>query len=145
MAVGSKLQRALEEILEPGETVVSSTFAELKQGGGATRLAKDFGVSLVASAAISATGFGVMRHTMPALVWLVATDKRLLMLERPDGRNSIGELVFNVPLNALTLKDTSGLRGEIVVDDSATGDNLVRLNFGLRKGAAREIAAAAHA
>jgi hypothetical protein len=62
------------------------------------------------------------------------------LFERPDGRNSIGELVFNAPLAALTITDKSGLRGELAIDDSTSGDNLVRLNFGLRKGAAREIA-----
>jgi hypothetical protein len=131
----------LEGILEPQEQVATSSFAQLKQAGDSKRMAMGMGVTLVKQVALGTTGFAAMRQTMPALVWVVVTQNRLLMFERPDGRNSIGELVFNAPLAALKITDNSGLRGDLAIDDSASGDNLVRLNFGLRKGAAREIAA----
>lgn len=142
MAVGRKLQRALDGILEPDEQVTSSTFAQLKQAGDAKRTATGMGVTFVAQVALGTTGFAAMRSTMPALVWLVTTNHRLLMFERPDGRNSIGELVFNAPLSVLRITDTSGLRGELEIDDASSGEKLVRLNLGLRKGAARETAGA---
>lgn len=141
--VGRKLQGALNDVLEQGEGVAFASFAQVKQGSGAKRLAKDLAVSMVASAALSATGFGLMRNTTPRLIWIVVTQGRVLMFERPNGHNSVGELVLACPLHALTLTLKAGLRSEIVVDDAGSGDTLVRLNFGLRKNGALRIAAAA--
>jgi hypothetical protein len=144
MLANRKLDKALKHVLQPGETQLIRTFAEVKQGSGTKRLAKDLGVSLIASAALSATGFAVMRNTMPVLIWVVVTPRRLLMLERPSGRGSIGELVFDAPLTALRVTDQAGMRTAVLIDDAASGENLVCLNFGLRKKDGLGVAAAAN-
>lgn len=109
MAINSRLQVALAGILPEGEKVLASSFGQVKSGSGAKRLAKDMGVSLAISAALTATGFGVMRNTMPAQVWLVLTPKRLLMFEKPDGHRSLGELVFDGERDALVLSNVPGV------------------------------------
>lgn len=102
----------------------------------------DFGVSLVASAATSAVRLSVMRNTMPALVWVVITDGRLLLIERPATGSRVGEIVFQAPPSAVRAIDQSGLRGALELVDAEHGDTLAFFNFGLRKGAAREVLAA---
>ena len=145
MAVNGKLRDALAIVLQDDETVVESTFAQLKQGNSAKRLAKDMGVSLAISAALTATGFGVMRNTMPPQVWVVVTPKRLLMFEKPDGHRSLGPLVFDARLDAVTVTDASQVFGTVVLTDAGSGDNIARLNFGARRSAARRVVASTSA
>ena len=143
MKVSRKLQAALDQVLEPGEDVVGVSFAEVKEGSAAKRLAKDLGVSLVASAAASVVGLNVMRGTMPPLVWVVVTRERMLMLARPDGPRSAGDLVFDIPVEQVALRlETAALKAHVVVSDAASGDDVMRLHFGMRKGDASRIAEA---
>lgn len=133
--VSKKLQRALDEILAPGEDPRAINLGALKRGDGAKRMAKDVGVSLGMSLVTSAFGFSVMRNTTPPIVWVVVTEGRFLMLARPDGSNSCGELVFDAPVDALSINGQFGVFGELQIDEADSGANLARLSFGLRKDA----------
>lgn len=142
MSARTKLDTALRDVLGQDEETRVATFAQLKQGSGLKRIVKDFGVSLVASAATSVVGLSVMRNTMPSLVWLAVTDVRLVLLERPSTGSRVGEIVFQAPLSAVRAIDTSGLRGSLELVDAEQGDTIAFFNFGLRKGAVREVCAA---
>jgi hypothetical protein len=142
MGARSNLDKVLAEVLRKDEERRVVTFAQLKQGSGLKRIVKDFGVSLVASAATSAVGLSVMRNTMPALVWVVITDGRLLLIERPATGSRVGEIVFQASPSAVRAIDQSRLRGRLELADAEHGDTIAVFNFGLRKGAAREVLAA---
>lgn len=139
-----KLQAALDAHLESGERALVETFAQLKQGDLGQRALK-VGVSFVAAVATGGAGVGAMKATMPTLVWVIVSDRRLLMFDRPDGPRSWGELVFSAPLDSVVVTYQSGVRGGVVVDDALEGVRLVDLNTGLRKKAASAIAQAAQA
>ena len=142
MGARSNLDKVLADVLGEHEEPRVVTFAQLKQGSGLKRIVKDFGVSLIASAATSAVGLSVMRNTMPALVWVAVTDERLLLVERPGTGSRVGAVVFQASLTAVSVIDRSGLRGALELVDAEHGDTIALFNFGLRKGAAREVLAA---
>lgn len=142
MGARTNLDKVLADVLGQDEEGRVVTFAQLKQGSGLKRIVKDFGVSLVASAATSVVGLSVMRNTMPALVWVAVTDRQLLLIERPATGSRVGEIVLQAPLSAVKAIDRSGLRGAFELVDAEHGDTIAFFNFGLRKGAAREVLAA---
>jgi hypothetical protein len=133
------LDKAIAGVLGAYEAPRVVTFAQLKQGSGLKRIVKDFGVSLVASAVTSAVGLAVFRNTLPALVWVVVTGERLLLIERPATGSRVGDIVFQAPLSAIEAVDRSGLRGAVELHDTEHGDTIALMNFGLRRGAAREV------
>lgn len=142
MGARTNVDKVLVDVLGQDEEARLVTFAQVKQGSGVTRIVKDFGVSLVASAATSVVGLSVMRNTMPALVWVAVTDEQLLLIERPASGSRVGEIVLQSPLSAVRAIDRSGLRGALELVDAEYGDAIAFFNFGLRKGAAREVLAA---
>jgi hypothetical protein len=137
--MNSKLRQEVDGILQPGEGVLHSTFAQLKQGNAAKRLTKDVGVSLALTAATSVVGFGVMRNTVPPQVWVVNTDRRLLMYDKPDGHRSLGPLVFDAAYDELIFDDGTKLFGAVLIGDASNGQEVARLNLGLRRSAARRV------
>lgn len=142
MSARTRLDKVLADVLREGEKPRVVTFAGLKQGSGVKRIVKDFGVSLVASAATSVVGLSVMRNTMPPLVWVAVTDSQLLLIERPPTGARVGEIVLQAPLSAVRAVDTSSLiRGSLELVDVEQGDTIASFDFGLRKGAAREVVA----
>ena len=147
----SKAEKARDRItptLEPGESIGALVTAQAKTGSTAKRIGKDVAFSAAASVALGALGAGVMRTTVPPQVWVVVTDRRVLLFE--DGRNNVrspvvGDLVFDAPRSAVAVSHNDGLFNEVVVADAETGDVAVRLNFGMRKKDAAAVAEAATA
>ena len=143
MAANRHLRTLLDSVLEPQEVVRVETFAQVKDGGGAARFAKDFGVSLIGSAALSATGLSMFRVTVPPRVGVVVTSSRLLLVERPGTGTRVGELVMAAPLAAVSALDASRTAAGVVdLRGAESGETLAMLHFGLRKGSAREVVAA---
>jgi hypothetical protein len=143
MAAKEQLHAYLQAVLLPDEEVVTTTTVQLK-GGLKKQLGKTMIAGTAAALAVSAaTGgtMGVLVVSVPPAAWAVVTTQRLLLVERTNAGKSLGRLVFAAPRQALTATLKSGLLNEITVVDAADGQSLVRLNVGVKRALAKEIAA----
>lgn len=136
--VMSKTERAKSEIeryLTDGESIVGMAFCQVKTGDALQRAAKDVAVSVTTSVLLGAfTGGYAFMATMAPQVWLVLTDRRVLMFRDPrKGRVRVGELVFDAPRELVVLTERGGAFSQIAVSDATSGETVVQLNFGLRK------------
>ena len=140
------LEEALNETLAQGETALASEHGQFKRSGPkqvGKDLAKDVAVSAAVTAVTSAFGFGVGRYTTGGTVWIVVTESRMLLFEFLDSfGKKAGDLIAEFPLPDIVVTSKSKGLAEIAVDDRATGENILRFNFGLRKRAHAAIVAA---
>ena len=96
----------------------------------------------IAATAVSGGTVGVLVVTVPLAAWAVVTTHHLLLIERPKGGRGIGAVIFAAPRQALTADLKSGLLTEIVVSDAVDGQSLLRLNLGVKRSRAKDVAAA---
>jgi hypothetical protein len=144
MSAKSHLQRHLESILQSGESVAVTTVCQVK-GGMKKQLGKSIAKGVAASLAVSAaTGgaSGLLVVAVPPSAWVVVTSHRLLLIERTNSGRGLGELVFDAPRKALTATMKRGLLNEVTISDASDGQSLLRLNLGVKKGAAQQIISA---
>jgi hypothetical protein len=144
MSAKDDLQRHLESILQPGESVVVTTVCQVK-GGMKKQLGKTLAKGTAASLAVSAaTGgaYGLLVVAVPPSAWVVVTSQRLLLVERVNSGRRLGQVVFDAPRNALTATTKRGLLHEVTISDASDGQSLLRLNLGVKKGAAQQIVSA---
>jgi hypothetical protein len=144
MSKRSELQDYLKRILPPEEQVVVATFGQVK-GGLKKQLGKTVAKGVAASLAVSAvTGgtSGLLVVAVPPTAWIVVTSQRLLLIETLDGGRRLGEVFFDAPREALTAVIKTRLLSEVTVSDASDGQSLLRLNLGVKKGAARQLVSA---
>ena len=144
MSAKSDLQNYLASILPPGESVAVTTTVQVK-GGMKKQLGKSIAKGAAASLAVSAaTGgaAGLLVVAVPPAAWAVVTSQRLLLIERTNGGRGLGEVFFDAPRGALSATMKSRLLNEVTISDASDGQSLLRLNLGVKKGAAQEIVAA---
>jgi hypothetical protein len=144
MSAKSDLQNYLASILPPGESVAVTTTVQVK-GGMKKQLGKSIAKGVAASLAVSAaTGgaAGLLVVAVPPAAWAVVTSQRLLLIERVNSGRRLGEVFFDAPRAALTATTKRRLLNEVTISDASDGQSLLRLNLGVKKGAAQEIVAA---
>jgi hypothetical protein len=144
MSKRSELQDYLKRILPPEEQVVVATFGQVK-GGLKKQLGKTVAKGVAASLAVSAvTGgtSGLLVVAVPPTAWIVVTSQRLLLIETLDGGRRLGEVFFDAPREALTAVIKTRLLSEVTVSDASDGQSLLRLNLGVKKGAAQQLVSA---
>jgi hypothetical protein len=144
MSKRSDLQDYLKRILPPEEQVVVATFGQVK-GGLKKQLGKTVAKGVAASLAVSAvTGgtSGLLVVAVPPTAWIVVTSQRLLLIETLDGGRRLGEVFFDAPREALTAVIKTRLLSEVTVSDASDGQSLLRLNLGVKKGAAQQLVSA---
>ncbi|MBX9243538.1 hypothetical protein ICW40_01795 [Actinotalea ferrariae] len=144
MSAKSDLLDHVAPLLADGERVVALTTVQVK--GGAKR---DFAKKTLAGAAASmatlaATGgtVGLLVTVVPPAAWFVGTTERVMLVERTAMGAGIGRTIFMAPRAALQVRLKSLLLNEITLADPSDGQSLVRLNVGVKKGAAKQIVAA---
>lgn len=149
MANLSDIETALAGLLAPGEHVEHAVVCQPRRGqkGQLARAAGSAGLSAAASTAAGMLGAstGVLVLKVPAAVWVVITDIRLLMFPRQGYHNttrSIGALTFAAPREAVTSTWRSGLMHTVVIEDAVDSRSLLSLRFGVRRAAARLVAEA---
>jgi hypothetical protein len=144
MSAKSDLQDYLASILPPGESVAVTTTVQVK-GGMKKQLGKSVAKGVAASLAVSAaTGgaAGLLVVAVPPAAWAVVTSQRLVLIERVNSGRRLGEVFFDAPRAALTATTKRRLLNEVTISDASDGQSLLRLNLGVKKGAAQEIVAA---
>lgn len=144
MSAKSDLQDYLASILPPGESVAVTTTVQVK-GGMKKQLGKIIAKGVAASLAVSAaTGgaAGLLVVAVPPAAWAVVTSQRLVLIERVNSGRRLGEVFFDAPRAALTATTKRRLLNEVTISDASDGQSLLRLNLGVKKGAAQEIVAA---
>jgi hypothetical protein len=144
LSAKSDLQQHLGSILQPGESVAVTTVCQVK-GGMKKQLGKSVAKGVAASLAVSAaTGgtSGLLVVAVPPSAWVVVTSHRLLLIERINSGRGLGQVVFDAPREALTARVKRGILHEVTISDASDGQSLLRLNLGVKKGAAQQIASA---
>jgi hypothetical protein len=144
MSARGELENYLKAVLQPGETVAVATTVQVK-GGMKKQLGKSIAKGVAASLAVSAaTGgtSGLLVVAVPPAAWAVVTSHRLLLVERTNGGRGLGQVVFDAPRQALTATSKRRVLNEVTVSDASDGQSLLRLNLGVKKGAAEQVVAA---
>jgi len=143
MAEKDRALREAQALMPAGETVKLAVICQIKGSGGAgaaaTRTAKDVAVSMAVSAAISATGFGVLRATTPAPMWVVITDQRFMVFRKKVLGIKSDDLIFEAPLSAVQVEGNGGLMKSVTVIEAATSAPVCSLNLGMRTSAWKSI------
>lgn len=136
--------RDVQAFLPTGEKAVMAVLCTIKgnkrTGAKAARTVVDVAVSAAASAALASTGFGVLRSTTAAPVWLVVTNQRFMVFRK---RKIMGirqeDLHFAAPLDAIRLQGTDGFLKSVTVIEAASSDPACSLNFGARTSAWKSV------
>ena len=85
---------------------------------------------------------GLLVVAMPPTAWIVVTSQRLLLIETLKSGRRLGEVFFDAPREALTATIKTRLLSEVTVSDASDGQSLLRLNLGVKKGAAQQLVSA---
>ena len=141
MSKTDKARADLEPALAPGEEVLALEHAQVK-GGTAKRMGKDLAISAAVSAVGAAAGMTGWRATSAAPLWVVVTDRRIMLFEYVQRGRRLRNLLFEVPRTEVITVSKPGVFAGVDVVDRNSGDAVVRLNFGVFKQSAEAIASA---
>jgi hypothetical protein len=143
-----KERAQITSALDPNETIAAISPAQAKAAGPRKRAAEDGGARSDECAVLApVTGLGAVRVSFPPHVWVVVTNKRVLLFRngRRSGRPLVGDLVFEAPTSDLSVCLKGRLLRQVVVSDASSGAPVVRLNVGAARAAATAVVEAAGA
>ena len=141
-----KERAQITSALDPNETIAAISPAQAKPAGSPKRAAKDGDAKSEECAVLApVTGLGAVRVSFPPHVWVVVTNKRLLLFRdgRHRGRPLVGDLVFEAATTELSVRLKGRLLRHVVVSDASSGEPVVRLNVGTARAAATAVVEAA--
>ncbi|WP_182112405.1 MULTISPECIES: hypothetical protein [unclassified Actinotalea] len=141
MSAKSDLLEHVQAQLVEGERVLAVTTVQVKGGTKRDFSAKTLAGAAASMATLAATGgsVGLMVAVVPPAAWFVGTTERVLLIARTAMGAGIGETIFAAPRAALEVRWRSMVLNEISLVDPADGASLVRLNVGVKRGAAKSI------
>jgi len=137
LRISKKIREKIESQLAPGEQLRALELCQIKDDMG-KQAAKIIGLAILKAVL---TGGGRTRGGF-TLVWVAVTDKRVLLCRTDRYHQTVGE-PFAIPLEAMKVQASGTILRTLEITKASTGESIIKLNFGLRRGALQNIQRAA--